>query len=76
MGLNIRQVVSNSPKALLLAVSGFVLSVIVTALFMLVVFNMPILYGLLLGGIVGGSSSVVVIALATKIKISEKAPPF
>ncbi len=72
MGLNIRQVVSNSPKALLLAVSGFVLSVIVTALFTLVVFNMPILYGLLLGGIVGGSSSVVVISLASKIKVSEK----
>jgi potassium/hydrogen antiporter len=72
MGLNIRQVVSNSPKALLLAVSGFALSVIVTAVFMLLAFNMPILYGLLLGGIVGGSSSVVVISLASKIKISEK----
>jgi potassium/hydrogen antiporter len=72
MGLNLRQVILNSPKALVLAISGFVLSVIVTAVFMLAVFNMPILYGLLLGGIVGGSSSVVVISLASKIKISEK----
>jgi potassium/hydrogen antiporter len=72
MGLNIRQVVSNSPKALLLATLGFFFSVIATAVFMLLAFNMPILYGLLLGGIVGGSSSVVVISLASKIKISEK----
>jgi cell volume regulation protein A len=72
MGLNIRQVVSNSPKALLLAVSGFAISTVATAVFMMAVFNMPILYGLLLGGIVGGSSSVVVISLASKIKISEK----
>ena len=39
---------------------------------MIFVFNMPILYSLLFGAIFGGSSSVVVISLASKIKISDK----
>jgi potassium/hydrogen antiporter len=71
MGLNIRQVMRNSPKAVLLAVLGFVFSTLAVAGFMMAVFNMSILYGLLFGVIFGGSSSVVVVSLATKIKISE-----
>jgi cell volume regulation protein A len=72
MGLNIRQVFSNSPKAILLAVSGFLFSVLGVAAFMIAVFNVPLSYGLLFGSIFGGSSSVVVISLANRIKISEK----
>ncbi len=72
MGLNIKQVLYNSPKALLLAILGFVFSMLGVAAFMMYAFNMPLLYGLLFGTIFGGSSSVIVVSLANKIKISEK----
>jgi len=72
IGLNIRKVIFNSPKAVLLAVLGFVLSVLGVGALMVVAFNVPVLYGLLFGSIFGGSSSVAVISLAAKIKISEK----
>jgi potassium/hydrogen antiporter len=72
MGLNIRKVVFNSPRAVLLAVLGFVFSVLGVGALMIVAFNVPVVYGLLFGSIFGGSSSVAVISLASKIKISEK----
>jgi potassium/hydrogen antiporter len=72
MRLNIKQVLYNSPKAVLLAVLGFLFSLLGVAAFMVYVFNMPWLYGLLFGAIFGGSSSVIVVSLASKIKISEK----
>ena len=72
MGLNIKQVLYNSPKAVLLAILGFVFSLLGVAVFMVYAFNMPWLYGLLFGAIFGGSSSVIVVSLASKIKISEK----
>lgn len=72
MGLNIRQVLYNSPKALLLAALGFVFAILGVTTFMVIVFSMPIIYGLLFGTIFGGSSSVAVISLASKVKINEK----
>ncbi len=72
MGLNIKCALLNSPKAMLLAILGFVFSTFGVAGFMMFVFNMSALYGLLFGVIFGGSSSVVVVSLASKIKISEK----
>ncbi len=72
IGLNIRRVLNNGPKAVLLAVLGFVFSVLGVGAFMVFVFNVPLLYGLLFGSIFGGSSSVAVVSLASKIKISEK----
>jgi cell volume regulation protein A len=72
IGLNIKRVLFNSPKAVLLAALGFVFSVLGVSLFMVVVFNMPLIYGLLFGSIFGGSSSVAVISLAQKVKIGEK----
>jgi cell volume regulation protein A len=72
MGLNIKCALINSPKAVLLAILGFVFSTVGVAAFMMFVFNVSALYGLLFGVIFGGSSSVVVVSLASKIKISEK----
>lgn len=72
MGLNIHQVLSNSPKAIMLAVLGFFFTVLGVAAFMMAVFHVPLSYGLLFGSIFGGSSSIVVISLANRIKISEK----
>jgi potassium/hydrogen antiporter len=72
MGLNMRRVISSSPKAILLALLGFTFSMMGVALFTILVFNVPVTYGLLFGSIFGGSSSVAVISLTSKIKISEK----
>lgn len=72
MGLNIKRVLLNSPKALLLAILGFVFSILGVCAFTVFVFNLPLIYGLLFGSIFGGSSSVVVISLASKIKLSDK----
>jgi cell volume regulation protein A len=72
MGLNIKRVIGSSPRAILLAVLGFLLSMLGVAAFSIVAFQVSLTYGLLFGSIFGGSSSVAVISLASKIKISEK----
>jgi Na+:H+ antiporter len=72
MGLNLRQCIFNSHRAILLASLGFIFSVLSIGGLMIIVFNIPVIYGLLFGSILGGSSSVAVISLALKIKISEK----
>jgi cell volume regulation protein A len=70
--LNIRQVFSDSPRAVLLAVVGFLFSMLVVAVVMVTALGTPLSYGMLFGSIYGGSSSIVVVSLASKIKISEK----
>jgi cell volume regulation protein A len=74
MAMNIYRVFSESPRAAVLAVAGFAVNVIATTLFMMyiVIPDKPLLYSLLFGTILGGSSSIVVISLASRIKISEK----
>jgi cell volume regulation protein A len=72
MGLNIKKVLSSSRKALLLAVLGFVFSVLGVCAFTVVAFGVPLIYGLLFGSIFGGSSSIVVISLTSKIKLSDQ----
>ncbi len=72
MKMNIHQVLSHSPRAIFLAVSGFLFSLVVIALFMTYLANVPMLYGVLFGSIFGGSSSIAVISLAHKISVSEK----
>jgi len=73
LGLTISKVLSHSPRAVILAAIGFIFSVLITALVTIVAFDVPLLYGLLFGSIYGGSSSIVVISLASRIKMSEKA---
>ncbi|MCW4018145.1 MAG: cation:proton antiporter [Candidatus Bathyarchaeota archaeon] len=73
MGLTIHKVMSHSPRAVVLALIAFTFSVLITTLITIVAFGVPLLYGLLFGSICGGSSSIVVISLANKIKLSEKA---
>ncbi|MBT0160059.1 hypothetical protein G4O51_08745 [Candidatus Bathyarchaeota archaeon A05DMB-2] len=72
MRMGIRQALSHSPRAVLLAVTGFILSMLVVALFTIFALGVPLFYGLLFGSIYGGSSSIVVVSLTAKIKISEK----
>jgi len=70
--MNIYQIFSESPRAELLAMVGFVLSVITITLFTYFLMGVPLLYGVLLGSICGGSSSIVAISIARGIKVSER----
>jgi cell volume regulation protein A len=74
MVLNIYHVFSESPRAAVLAVAGFAMNVIVTTLFMayIVIPDVPLLYSVLFGTILGGSSSIAVISLASRIRVNEK----
>ncbi len=72
MHMNIHQVISESPRAILLAVLGFLSSLLIICAFMTYLVQVPLLYGILFGSIFGGSSSIVVVSLARKINVSEK----
>jgi cell volume regulation protein A len=72
LNMDIREAVKNSPRALVLAITGWILNVLVTAAFCKVLLGWRLLNGLLLGSIVGGGSSIIVIALIRKLKVSEK----
>ena len=72
VGLNLGKVFHSSSKAGLLAILGFVFSILSVAAFMTIVLKVPFVYGILFGSIFGGSSSVAVISLASKIRISDQ----
>ena len=72
LNMDIREAVKNSPRALVLAITGWIINVLVTAVFCKVFLGWRLLNGLLLGSIVGGGSSIIVIALIRKLKVSEK----
>ena len=70
--MDIREAVKNSPRALVLAITGWIINVLVTAALCKVLLGWRLLNGLLLGSIVGGGSSIIVIALIRKLKVTEK----
>jgi cell volume regulation protein A len=72
MNLNLHQTVRQSPRAIMLAVLGFVLSAIIVAFFTKLMLGLSWLEGLLLGSILGGSSSIVVVSLAARMRVSEE----
>ena len=72
LNMDIREAVRNSPRALVLAITGFTLNVLVTAAICKYLLGWRLLNGLLLGSIVGGGSSIIVIALIRKLKVTEK----
>lgn len=74
MAMNIYRVFTESPRATVLAAVGFGSSVVTTTLFtaLLLIPDRPITYSMLLGTILGGSSSIIVISLASRIRVSEK----
>lgn len=74
MTMNIYHVFSQTARAVVLAAAGFTLSAIASSLLIhfLVIPNVPFLYALLFGTIVGGSSSIIVMSLASRIKLSER----
>jgi cell volume regulation protein A len=72
LNMNIHEAVKNSPRALILGITGWILNVIVTAALAKVLLGWRLLNGLLLGSIVGGGSSIIVIALIRKLQVAEK----
>jgi cell volume regulation protein A len=72
LNMDIREALKNSPRALVLAIVGWTLNVIVTAVICKYLLGWRLLNGLLLGSIVGGGSSIIVIALIRKLKVTEK----
>jgi cell volume regulation protein A len=72
LNMDIRAAIKNSPRALVLAATGWILNVLVTAALCKVLLGWRLLNGLLLGSIVGGGSSIIVIALIRKLKVTEK----
>jgi cell volume regulation protein A len=72
--MNIYHVFSETPRAALLAAVSFAMSTVASSLLIhfLLIPGFPFVYALLFGTIVGGSSSIIVMSLASRIKLSEK----
>jgi cell volume regulation protein A len=72
LNMNIYEAVKNSPRVLVLAISGWILNVLVTTALCKVLLGWRLLDGLLLGSIIGGGSSIIVIALIRKVKTTKE----
>ena len=72
ISLNLRKIFLESPRAILLALLNFFMSVFVTAIFAKYVIGLSFVYGILLGSMIGGASSIIVISLVSRARISEK----
>jgi len=65
-------VIKESPRAIVLASLSILTSIMATSIFTVLVFEWELMHGLLLGAIIGGSSSAIVIPLAFRINVSQK----
>jgi len=72
MNLNLYKVLEESPKAMVLGVMNVLLSMALTAAFTSVVLGWELIHGLLLGTIVGGTSSSIVLSLTSKMAVPER----
>ena len=72
LNMNINDAVRNGPRAIIMASLGWILNVILTAALCKWILGWRLLNGLLLGSIVGGGSSLIVIALTRKLGVDEK----
>jgi Na+:H+ antiporter len=72
LNMKLKEAIRNSPRALVLGFSGWIIDVLVTAFLCKYILGWRLLNGLLLGSIVGGSSSIIVIALARKLGVDSK----
>jgi cell volume regulation protein A len=72
LGLNIRRVFAQAPRAIVLAVLGFAMSATAIAFFAKYMLGWDLFQGVLLGSMIGGSSSIVVIALVQRLGLTDK----
>jgi len=73
LNLDLKHIVKTAHFAFTLAILGFILSVVIATLAVHYALNWSWLESILLGSIVGGSSSVIVFGLVRNIRISEEA---
>lgn len=64
--------IRESPRSLLLATLNIILSMLATATFTYYIFKWPFINGMLLGAIIGGSSSPIVISIVKGLRMEEK----
>ena len=69
---NLDVLIKESPISIILAVFGLLISMLFVSILMYIFFHWPILNGLLLGSIIGGTSSPIVISLTQRLPIREK----
>ena len=69
---NLDILIKESPISIVLAVSGIIVSMISVSLLMYFLFHWPLLNGLLLGAMIGGSSSPIVVSLTQKLAVRQK----
>ena len=72
LNLNLYKVLDESPKALLLGFLNVVISMAITTAFTGIVLGWDLLHGLLLGTIVGGTSSSIVLSFTQRLKAPER----
>ncbi len=72
LNLDIRNIAKTAHFSLILAILGFILSVVIVTVFAVYALGWLWLDSILIGSIVGGSSSVIVFGLVRNIKISEE----
>ncbi|MFQ5711001.1 MAG: cation:proton antiporter [Candidatus Geothermarchaeales archaeon] len=70
LGINLHELIETARPAVMLALLSFFLSMSVSAAFVHFILDIPWIYSILYGSIVGGSSGAVVAAMATKIGLS------
>jgi len=73
LNLDLKQIVKTAHFSFTLAILGFILSVVIATIAVHYALDWSWLESILLGSIVGGSSSVIVFGLVRNIKISEEA---
>ena len=72
LNLNLYEVIKGSPRAISLALLNVFVSILTTTFFTTVFLNWDLIYGVLLGTIIGGTSSSIVIPLVSRIKNRER----
>jgi cell volume regulation protein A len=72
MNLNLYKVLEESPKALILGFLNVLISMAITTAYTSILLNWSLLHGLLLGIIVGGTSSSIILSFTQKLNASER----
>ena len=72
LNLNLYEVIKGSPRAISLALLNVFVSILITSFLTTIFLNWDLIYGILLGTIIGGTSSSIVIPLVSRIKNRER----
>ncbi len=72
LNLNFRKVIEESPKAITLAITGVFLSILFVSLFAKFILGWRWVYSILLGAILAGSSSSIIIPLVSRLKVPQR----